>query len=302
MTDPSDSTPDPSPRNRLARRVAAVTVGLAALSVVALAVGATGGGYDSTTEATRRGLHRTLLTVGLPATVLVEGALVYAVVRSSGDSPATPVGDRRWPELAWAVGVGAVLLLVGALSYQAMAPAAVGDATVRGPLSDPGENAGTGAGGGALVVHVTAEQWEWRFRYPTANRTSERLVLPVDRAVVVRLRSRDVIHSFAVPDLGLKQDAVPGQYTYLRTTPTDTGRFRVVCVEFCGAGHSRMTAPAAVVARSEFANWTAGDAGWTGDDAGWTDGDADRTVDPGERPTRHPGRSTLDGQPQVSRP
>ncbi|QLH84024.1 cytochrome c oxidase subunit II [Halosimplex pelagicum] len=254
-------------RERSARRIAVATVGLAAASAVALAVAATGGSYDSTTEATRRGLHRTLLAVGLPATILVEGALVYAVVRFSGDSPADPLDERRWPELAWALGVGVVFLLVGVLSYQAMVPAAVGDAAVRGPLSEPGEEArgggvaGRGGGTGTVVVHVTAEQWDWTFRYPTANRTSERLVLPVDRRAVFRLRSRDVIHGFAVPDLGLKRDAFPGQYTYLRTTPTDTGRFRVVCVEFCGAGHSRMAAPAAVVTRSEFANWTSGDAG-----------------------------------------
>jgi len=260
-------SPDPSTgsprRERLARRIAVATVGLATVSAVGLAVAATGGGYDSTTEATRRGLHRTLLVVGLPVTVLLEGALVYAVVRFADGSPARPVGDRRWPELAWAVGVGVALLLVGALSYQAMAPAAVGDTAGRGPLSEPGESGVDEgrAGGGTVVVHVTAEQWDWTFRYPTANRTSERLVLPVDRRVVVRLRSRDVIHSFAVPDLGLKRDAFPGQYTYLRTTPTDTGRFRVVCTEFCGAGHSRMTAPAAVVPRSAFANWTSGDAG-----------------------------------------
>ncbi|MFC7141991.1 cytochrome c oxidase subunit II [Halosimplex aquaticum] len=233
--------------DRLARTIAVATVVAAGLSGLVLAVVATRGAYDSTTEALRRSLHRTLLAVGLPAAILFEGALAYAVVRFTGDGPAAPVTERRWLEVGWTVAVGALFVLVGVLSYQAMLQtAAVGPAVGEGAAGDDG----------VVVVHATAAQWDWTFRYPAANVTSDRLVLPTNRTVTVRLTSRDVVHSFSVPGLGLKQDVFPGQYTYVRTTPTSTGEYRVQCTEFCGVGHSQMTATAEVRSPDGFENWT----------------------------------------------
>jgi cytochrome c oxidase subunit II len=81
------------------------------------------------------------------------------------------------------------------------------------------------------------------------------LVLPVDRPVEFKIKSRDVIHSFWVPEFRLKSDAVPGLTTVIRLTPNRSGRYEVVCAELCGLGHSTMRQFVRVVPRDDFENW-----------------------------------------------
>ena len=94
------------------------------------------------------------------------------------------------------------------------------------------------------TVEAQAEQWQWTFRQPLANGTwSERvgvLHIPVGTPVDVRITSRDVIHSFWVPRLGGKLDAVPGKTNVLRIEAAEPGAFEAVCAEYCGLGHARM--------------------------------------------------------------
>lgn len=212
---------------------------------------AAGGGFDSTTETQLRSLHRTLLAIAVPAVVLVEGALVYVVCRFTGTESAVQPTESRRLELAWAVGIGLVLLAVGVLSMQALAHPAVfgGEATAGGQAAPE-------ASGDPVAVTVTARQYSWTFRYGESTvRTRDRLVLPADRPVVLRLTSRDVIHALSVPDLAIKRDALPGQTTTVRTTPTATGTYRLYCAEFCGAGHAEMTATVEVVPAAEYDAW-----------------------------------------------
>ncbi len=109
----------------------------------------------------------------------------------------------------------------------------------------------------ALNVNVTAGQWYWSFEYPDYGVTSQSLYLPVDRQVLLRLTSRDVIHSFWVPEFRVKQDVLPGVNLVkeLRITPTRTGTYTVRCAELCGGAHAYMTAPVVVVKADEFKTW-----------------------------------------------
>jgi len=109
-----------------------------------------------------------------------------------------------------------------------------------------------------LVVKVTGFQYGWSFEYPDYNVTSSELYLPVGRQVSFSLTSRDVIHSFWVPEFRIKQDAVPGQWTTLLVTPSAVGDFRVRCAELCGYAHSAMYAPVVVIEPDEFEAWLAG--------------------------------------------
>lgn len=109
--------------------------------------------------------------------------------------------------------------------------------------------------GTALNVNVTAARFSWSFSYPDYGFTTFELRLPVDRPVVFRIDSEDVVHSFWVPEFGPKQDAVPGMTTEFRLTPTVEGSYLVRCAELCGAGHTFMTAPVAVVSGEEFQDW-----------------------------------------------
>src|SRR5690348_2107138 len=110
----------------------------------------------------------------------------------------------------------------------------------------------------AMTVNVTARQFAFQFGYPQSGGkeiTSAVLYLPIDRPVVFKLRSYDVIHSFFVPSFSEKLDAVPGIVTTLRVTPNALGTYPVECTELCGAGHSLMRSSVRVVSATAFATW-----------------------------------------------
>ena len=144
----------------------------------------------------------------------------------------------------------------------------------------------TGASPTALQVEVTGMQFAWYFRYPGLDATfgatrpelvsaaegnplgldpadphgiddlvASELVLPQGREVDLRLRAQDVIHGFAVPEMRLKQNAVPGQTVHLHFTPTTPGTYAILCTQLCGSGHYRMNANLRVLSPSDFAQW-----------------------------------------------
>jgi cytochrome c oxidase subunit II len=93
----------------------------------------------------------------------------------------------------------------------------------------------------AMEVRVTGFQWGWRFEYPEYGITTNELYLPVNRQVVLKMTSTDVLHSFWVPEFRVKQDLVPGRVTELRITPTMVGdTYKVRCAEMCGTSHAYM--------------------------------------------------------------
>jgi cytochrome c oxidase subunit II len=146
----------------------------------------------------------------------------------------------------------------------------------------------TGASPTALQVEVTGVQFAWYFRYPGPDATfgisrpslvapgegnplgldptdphsaddevTSELVLPTNREVDLALRAQDVIHGLSIPELRLKQNAVPGQTIHIHFTPTAPGTYAILCTQLCGLGHYRMNATLRVLAPDEFANWLA---------------------------------------------
>jgi cytochrome c oxidase subunit II len=114
------------------------------------------------------------------------------------------------------------------------------------------------AGRNALEVQVVAQQFAWSFTYENGvakGVTSPILYLPVDQDVKLTILSKDVLHSFWVPQFGQKQDAVPGAVNTLVVTPTRTGTYPVVCTELCGLGHSLMRSQTVVVTHGAFEKW-----------------------------------------------
>jgi cytochrome c oxidase subunit II len=114
---------------------------------------------------------------------------------------------------------------------------------------------------GSLKILVTGEQWWWRIRYLGAEGASVELAneirLPVGEPVEFRIESRDVIHSFWIPALGGKVDAIPGRVNRLTLEPAKTGVFRGVCAEYCGASHAYMAFTVVVLEKAEFTAWLA---------------------------------------------
>jgi cytochrome c oxidase subunit II len=111
-------------------------------------------------------------------------------------------------------------------------------------------------GKNVLRVNVSAQQFAWSFSYPDARgATSGVLRLPVGRSVQLTLHSKDVIHSFWVPEFSQKQDTVPGITTTLHITPDRVGTFPLICTELCGLGHALMRTQAIVMPVKAFDAW-----------------------------------------------
>lgn len=107
----------------------------------------------------------------------------------------------------------------------------------------------------AMTVNVTAQKWNWTFDYEGRKSTSNEIVIPVNKPVKFVLTSRDVLHSFFVPAMRVKSDAVPGMYTYVSFKPVKVGDYHVFCTEYCGDLHSQMMAKLKVVSEDEYHRW-----------------------------------------------
>jgi cytochrome c oxidase subunit II len=107
----------------------------------------------------------------------------------------------------------------------------------------------------ALVINVKGQQFTWTFEYPEYGIISNELHLPVDRQVVLKMTSSDVLHSFWVPEFRIKQDVVPGRFTDYRVTPTLLGDYKVRCAELCGTSHAYMENPVIVNTQEEYDAW-----------------------------------------------
>ena len=115
------------------------------------------------------------------------------------------------------------------------------------------------AGSDPLNVKVTAQQFAWTFTYPN-GKTYGSLMLPKGRHTRLDIISKDVIHSFWVPQLSQKQDALAGQHNFIVITPTRTGTFPIVCTELCGVGHALMRSHVTIVEPARFNAWLKGGA------------------------------------------
>lgn len=237
-----------------ARRVVGAVIAVVAVLILAARPVAAA---NSLSEELIRGLNRRLLYIAVPIAVLVEFLLVYTVWRFHGNDEPEPTRTNRSLEITWTVATALVLLFVGSASYAVLTSpnvAAVSD------LND--QNAGddsmpepSDAPEDAVVVEIVAEQWQYTFRYSDGVTAQDELVLPTDRPVYLYVTTEDVIHSVHVPELGLKQDAFPGQYQLLRTEIYDGGEYRLYCAEYCGENHAGMRTTLRAVDQSEYERW-----------------------------------------------
>ncbi len=106
----------------------------------------------------------------------------------------------------------------------------------------------------AFEIKVIASQWQWQFEYPQGV-ISDVLHLPVNKQVVLKMESRDVLHSFWVPEFRIKQDVVPGLITDYRVTPNKIDSYKVRCAELCGTKHSTMEQVVLVESEADYKKW-----------------------------------------------
>lgn len=111
---------------------------------------------------------------------------------------------------------------------------------------------------GAQDIYVIGKQWMWKVQHPEGRREINELHVPLNTAIKITLTSQDVIHSFFIPALRIKQDAVPGEYRTLWFKATKPGTYHLFCAEYCGTNHSKMIGSIYVMETSEYQSWLAG--------------------------------------------
>lgn len=149
-------------------------------------------------------------------------------------------------EITWTIAPAMVFIIIFLVSQSTWARIKI--------LTPPGD----------VEVRVTAKQFEWEMLYPGPDGkfdTSDDKVIkgelhvPVNKVVRVYLRGRDVIHSFFIPHVRLKQDAVPGREIVAWFEATKAGKYEVPCAELCGPGHSGMKGWLTVYSAEDYSQW-----------------------------------------------
>jgi cytochrome c oxidase subunit 2 len=106
-------------------------------------------------------------------------------------------------------------------------------------------------------IYVMGKKWMWKFAYPDGPNAIGTIHVPANRPVRLLMTSRDVIHSFYVPDFRIKQDVLPGRYTETWFEATKPGRYQILCAEYCGTWHSQMWGEVVVMEPAAFDDWLA---------------------------------------------
>jgi cytochrome c oxidase subunit 2 len=110
----------------------------------------------------------------------------------------------------------------------------------------------------AMEINVTARQWLYQFKYPDGRTEVNEVRVPVGKPVKFVMTSADVIHGFYLPAFRVKQDILPGSYTYLWVQPDKEGEYDIYCTQYCGTGHSTMRAEMVVMNGKDYQKWLAG--------------------------------------------
>lgn len=193
----------------------------------------------SQTQRDIKALYDLILPVSIVIGVLVEAWLLYSILRfrargrerGGGDGLARAAHDaaheeergHRALEIGWTIPPAVILLVVGILSTQTLF------AIENPPPLD-------------FTVEVVASQFVWNFEYPDGARSTSRLEVEAGKVVGLNVTSKDVVHSWAIPALGVKIDAIPGRVNHYWFQAEEPGSFFAQCQEFCGSGHAQMRA------------------------------------------------------------
>ena len=214
-----------------------------------------------------------MVTIGI-VFVLTQGLLAWFVWKAGRSPRAVYWHENKRLESAWTLATAVVLTTFIVMGYQIWL-------SLHTPAAAAAEK--------TAVVEVWGQQFFWTARYPgpdgklgrtdpkyvdfktnpfgidpndpagrddiVVDGSKEPIVLPAGYRVTVQLQSRDVIHSFFVPHLRVKMDAVPGQVNEVYVEPTEPGRYEIACAELCGVGHYQMRGEIQVMPESEWQAW-----------------------------------------------
>ena len=232
------------------------------------------------------GLFNTMMTVSTGIFLIVEGVLIYAVIRyrrRAGDNADGPAIEGNVPlEILWTaipaiivIGISlysfdvynnmggfdphsahAAPMMENAMNMPGTAMAATLISTeASGQVSQLDTNSDAVKKPAELTINVSGMQYAWLFTYPDTDVTTGELHLPIGKTVEINMTASDVIHAFWIPEFRVKQDAIPGRQTNLRFTPRKAGDYQLICAELCGPYHGVMKSQVVVETQAAFDSW-----------------------------------------------
>jgi cytochrome c oxidase subunit II len=215
-------------------------------------------------------LYKLTLYIGIVIFLLVEGTLIWSLVRHRArrGGQAAQIRGNTPLEIGWTVGAAGILVVLTVVTFLYL------DDIENPPASGPnGLSAAAGqfasidqpdppkSGGPVLRIRVNGQQYIWRYDYPGKKQlfSYNEMVVPTDTTVVLEIESSDVIHSWWIPKFGPKADAVPGHVneSWFKVPAGKEGIYRGQCAELCGPNHADMRAMVRAVKPSEFEQWAA---------------------------------------------
>jgi len=234
------------------------------------------------------GLFNTMMTIATGLFLLIQGALIIAIIRyrqKPGDNTdADPVEGNIGLEIVWTAIPVAIVMVLSVYSFEvynemggldpaastdpgpqktAVVPAAPGSALAATLPESESQQLALGVGASPdvqgrsanLSVDVLGLQYAWIFTYPESGVVSGELHVPAGQDVQLNIAAQDVIHAFWVPQFRLKQDAIPGRKTELRFKPEVPGTYPIICAELCGAYHGAMRTQVVVHTPEGYEEW-----------------------------------------------
>jgi cytochrome c oxidase subunit 2 len=217
-------------------------------------------------------LYKIILGVAVLVFVGVEGVLLYSVIRFRARKDAVPAqirGNTRL-EIGWTLGAAVILVVLAVVTFGMLDD-------IRNPPDSDADGFPTRAienvqnasayqprppSGKALNIEVNGQRYAWRYTYPDADTNTlnnifdyDTMVVPTKTTVTLTIKAQDVAHSWWIPALGGKFDAVPGHLNFTWFKIAKPGVYKGQCAELCGRNHADMVAEVVAVTPAEFKTW-----------------------------------------------
>lgn len=226
------------------------------------------------------GIFNFMMTIATGLFLLIEGVLLFCAIkfrRRKGDLTDGPAIEGNVPlEILWTAIPTVIVLILAIYSFEiynnmgGLDPMASHDThkmahRVEGTqvaMNTDGTKVALGLGASPseegeppLMVNVNGIQYAWIFTYPDTGVVSGELNVPVGRTIQLNITAGDVLHAFWLPELRIKQDAIPGRDVQLTFTATRIGDYPVICAELCGAYHGGMKSVLHVQSQEDYDKW-----------------------------------------------
>jgi cytochrome c oxidase subunit 2 len=219
-------------------------------------------------------LYWIVYAIGAIVFLIVEGALVYSLIkfRARKGAVAAQIRGNTRLEIGWTIGAAVILVVLAIVTFAALPG-------IRNPENSDANGLRLASGGTvqyatseqrlppngkSLNIEVNGQQYVWRYTYPDGDDNTlnnafsyQQMVVPTGTTVTLDIKAQDVAHSWWIPKLGGKADAIPGYTNHTWFKISKPGLYTGQCAELCGRNHANMTAQVRAVPPAEFEQWLA---------------------------------------------